>query len=97
MRLCQAFADGTSANIKLSNNQFSGIGQEGGFSGRHLESLLKAGFSLMKNVLRPLAKSVLIPLGLTAAVSASDKLFKRQEFLWIRKVSRWRCYIGKGR
>ena len=27
----------------------------------------------MKNVLKPWAKSVLIPLGLTAAVSATDK------------------------
>ena len=27
----------------------------------------------MKNVIKPLAKSVLIPLGLTAAASAADK------------------------
>ena len=30
------------------------------------------GLPLMKNVIKPLAKSVLIPLGLTAAASAAD-------------------------
>ena len=34
--------------------------------------LLKTGLPLMKNVITPLAKSVLIPLGLTAAESAAD-------------------------
>ena len=34
--------------------------------------LLKTGLPLMKNVLQPLAKSVSIPLGLTAAASAAD-------------------------
>ena len=34
--------------------------------------LLKTGFPLMKNVLKPLAKSVLIILGSTAAASATD-------------------------
>ena len=32
--------------------------------------LLKMGLSLMKNVVKPLGKSVLIPLGLTAAASS---------------------------
>ena len=32
----------------------------------------KVGLQLMSNVLQPLAKSVLIPLGLTAAASATD-------------------------
>ena len=34
--------------------------------------LLKTGLPLMKNVLQPLAKSVLIRLGLTAIASAAD-------------------------
>ena len=34
--------------------------------------LLKTGLQLIKNVIKPLAKSVLIPLGLTAAASAAD-------------------------
>ena len=33
---------------------------------------MTAGLPLMKNVLTPLPKSVLIPLGLTAAASATD-------------------------
>ena len=44
----------------------------GGFLGRLLGELLKTGLSLMKSVINPLAKSVLIPLGLTAATSAAD-------------------------
>ena len=43
-----------------------------GFLGRRLGSLLKVGLPLMKNVIKPLAKSVLIPLGLTEAASAAD-------------------------
>ena len=46
--------------------------QSGGFLGRLLGSLLKTGLSLIENVTKPLAKSVLIPLGLTAAASAAD-------------------------
>ena len=37
-----------------------------------LGPLLKTGLPLIKNVIKPLAKSVLIPLGLTAAASAAD-------------------------
>ena len=44
----------------------------GGFLGRLLGPLLKTGLPLIKNVGKPLAKSVLIPLGLTAAASAAD-------------------------
>ena len=44
----------------------------GGFLGRVLGPLLKTGLPLMKNFIKPLAKSVLIPLGLTAAASAAD-------------------------
>ena len=46
--------------------------QSRGFLGRFLGPLLKTGLSLIKNVIKPLAKSVLIPLGLTAAASAED-------------------------
>ena len=46
--------------------------QSGGFFGRLLGPLLKTGLPLMKNVIKPLAKSVLIPSGLTAAASAAD-------------------------
>ena len=46
--------------------------QSGGFLGRLLGPLLKTGLSLIKNVIKPLANSVLIPLGLTAVESAAD-------------------------
>ena len=46
--------------------------QSGGFLCRLLGVLLKTGLPLMKNVIKPLLKSVLIPLGLTAAASAAD-------------------------
>ena len=44
----------------------------GVFLGRLLGPLLISGLPLKGNVLKPLAKSVLIPLGLTTAVSATD-------------------------
>ena len=46
--------------------------QFGGFRGRLLGRFLKTGLPLIKKVIEPLAKSVLIPLGLTAATSAAD-------------------------
>ena len=46
--------------------------QLGGFLGRLLRPLLKTGLPSMKNADTPLAKSVLIPLGLTAAALAAD-------------------------
>ena len=44
--------------------------QSGGFLGRLLGELLKPELSLMKNLRKPLAKSILIPLGLTAVSAA---------------------------
>ena len=67
LRLCKAFANNLSANIKLSKTQLHKIVQQGEFLGRLLVLLLKAGLPLMKNVLKPLGKSAFIPLGLTAA------------------------------
>ena len=46
--------------------------QWGGFLGRLLGPLLKTGLPLITNVIKPLTKNVLIPLGLTAAVAAAD-------------------------
>ena len=46
--------------------------QSGWFLGRLLGPLLKTGLPLITNVVKPLAKRVLIPLGLTAAASAAD-------------------------
>ena len=70
--LRKAFANHLSADIKLSKTQLSKMIQSGGFLGRLLGPLLKTGLPLIKNVIKPLAKIVLIPLGLTAAASAAD-------------------------
>ena len=68
----KAFANHSSTDIKLSKTQLSKMIQSGGFLGKLLGPLLKTGLPLMKSVIKPLAKSVLIPLGLTAAASAAD-------------------------
>ena len=68
----KAFANHLSTDIKLSKPQLSKMIQSGGFLGRLLGPLLKTRLPLMKSVIKPLAKSVLIPLGLTAAASAAD-------------------------
>ena len=70
--LPKAFAKNTSTDIKLSKTQLSKMIQSGRFLGRLLGPLLRTGLPLMKSVIKPLAKSVLIPLGLTAAASAAD-------------------------
>ena len=71
-KIRNAFSNNTSTNIKLSKAQINRIIQSGGFLGKLLSPLLKLGLPLIKNVIKPLAKSVLIPLGLTAAASAAD-------------------------
>ena len=70
--LHRTFASHTSTDIKLSKTQLSKMIQLGGFLGRVLGPLLRPGLPLMKSVIKPLAKSVLVPLGLTAAASAAD-------------------------
>ena len=79
-RLDKAFANNLSANIKLSKTQLHKIGQSRGFLGRVLGQLPKTGFPLIRNVLKPLAKSVLIPSGLTAAASATDAAVHKKMF-----------------
>ena len=70
--VCKAFANNSSVDIKFSKAQLSKMIQSGGFLGKLLGPLLKTGLPLMKRVITPLAKSILIPLGLTAAASAAD-------------------------
>ena len=79
-RLRKAFANNSSANIKLSKIQLHKIGPWGGFLGRLLGPLLKTGLPLIANVLKLLAKSVLIPLGLTTAASATDAANHKKRF-----------------
>ena len=70
--LGEAFANYLSPDIKLAKTQLSKMIQSVGFLGKLIDALLKTGLPLMKNVIKPLAKIVLIPLGLTAAASAAD-------------------------
>ena len=70
----KAFAKNTSTDIKLSKTQLSKIIQSGG----SLENLLgKLAGPLMK-VAMPLAKNVLAPLGISAAMSATDGSIKKR-------------------
>ena len=71
-KLRNAFNNNMSTDLKLSKAQISKIIQSGGFLGRLLGPLLKTGLPLIKHVIKPLAKSVLVPLGLTATPSAAD-------------------------
>ena len=66
-------------DIKLSKTQLSKMIQSGGFLGNLLGKL--AG-PLMK-VAMPLAKNVLAPLGLSAAMSAIDGSIKKKD-VWFR-------------
>ena len=69
--------------MKLSKTQLSKMIQLGGFLGKLLGPLLKTELPLIKNVIKPLAKSVLIPLGLTAAASVADAgIYKRNIRIW---------------
>ena len=70
--LCKVFANNSSTHTKLTKTQLSKMIQSGGTLGRLLGSLSKRGLSLIKNEIKLLAESVLIPLGLAAAASAAD-------------------------
>ena len=70
--LRKAFANHLSADIKLSKTKLSKMIQSGGFLSRPLGPVLKIGLPLIKNIIKPLAKSVLFSLGLTSAASAGD-------------------------
>ena len=72
VNLSKNFAGKSSNDIKLSKAQISKMIQSGGFLGRLFASILKTGLLLIKNVIKSLAKSVLISLRLTAVASAAD-------------------------
>ena len=78
LKICKAFANFSSANIKVSKIQLSKTTQLGGLLGRLLEPLLRTGLPLVGNVLKPLAKSVLVPLGLPVAASATDAAIQKK-------------------
>ena len=71
-KIRNAFNNNTSTDIKLSKAQINTIIQSCGFLGKILCALLKIRLPLTKNIIKPSAKSVLIPLGLTAIASGAD-------------------------
>ena len=70
--LCKVVANNSSTDITLSKTQLSKMIQSGGFLDKRFGLLLKTGLPLTKTVIKPLARSVLTPLGLTAAASVAD-------------------------
>ena len=60
--LRKVFANYLSPDVKLLKIQLSKMVQSGELLGRLLGPLLKTGLQLMKNIIKPLAKIVLIPL-----------------------------------
>ena len=77
-KLLKAFANNRSAVKELSNTQLSKIIQLSRFLGRLLGPLLQTGLPLMKNVPKPIAKSVLIQLGLTTTTLAADAVILKK-------------------
>ena len=73
--LRKAFGNYLSPDVKLLKIQSSKMVQSGELLGRLLGPLLKTGLQLMKNIIKPLAKIVLIPLWLTAA-AADARIYK---------------------
>ena len=72
--------------ILMSKAQISKIIQSEGFLGKLLGPLLKTGLPLINNVIRPLAKSVLIPLRLTAAASSADAGIQKKYLVLEQKL-----------
>ena len=72
-KLCKALPNNSSANIKLSKTK----DKPEGFLGSYLGKLLKPGLPLIGNELKPLAKSILIPLGLGAAPATDASIHKK--------------------
>ena len=76
--LCKALANNSSTDVKLLKTQLSKMVQSEGFS-----PLLITGLPLIKNVIKPLAKIVLILLGLTEAATAADaEIHKKNLRIW---------------
>ena len=69
-KICKAFANGSSANIKFSKMQLSKIVQSRGFLCRLLGPLLKTGLPLKGNLFKL--------LGLTAAAAATDAAIQKR-------------------
>ena len=73
--LCKTFTYNLSANMKLSTTHFSKKIHVGECPGINIGTLMKAGLPLIKNIIKPLAKSLPVPLRLTAAAPPPDASF----------------------
>ena len=78
--LCTAVANNLSTDIKLSKTLLWFKMIQSGFLGWLLGPLLKTGLPLMKNVIKLLAKSILIVLELNAAASPADAGIHKKNF-----------------
>ena len=78
----KAFSNNLSRDIKFSKTQLLKMSQSGGCLGNLLGKLA----GLLMKVAMPLAKNVLAPLGLTAAMSAIDGSIKKKD-AWFRNNS----------
>ena len=79
-KIRNAFNNNMSTDLKLSKAQMNKIIQSGGFLSKLLGPLLETGLPLIKNVIEPLAKSVLIPFNSfppTAASAADAGIHKK--------------------
>ena len=87
------FANNLSTDIRLSK-----MIKSGGDLGKLLGPLLKTRLPLMKSVIKPLAKNVLVPSGLTVVASASDAgIHKKNLRIWNNnsnnyEMEKWRNY-----
>ena len=80
LKFCKTFENGSLANVKLSKTQLQKIRKLGELLRRRLGPLLKTGLPLVGNELKPLAKSVLIPLRSTATTSATGATIHKKMF-----------------
>ena len=82
-KLRNAISNNMATDLKLSKAQIKKMIQSGGFLGKLWSKL--AG-PLMK-VAMPLANKVLVPLGLTAAMSAIDGSVQKNSWFWYYKIN----------
>ena len=76
-KLRNAFNNNMSTDLKLSKAQITKIIQYGGFLGYLLSTLAGP----LMEVAIPLAKNVLVPLGITAAASAIDAGIQKKKYM----------------
>ena len=84
--LHKASENGSPASTKLSKTQLHKIGQSEEFlSGGLIGPLLKTGWAIIGNVLKPLAKCILRPLELMAVVQATDAASQKKMLDWVQQ------------